>query len=59
MTMEGYFEFLVYGIVNVFTADLNSIGDILGSTTAGFCLFMAIIMLPIALLFNIFTKNEK
>ena len=59
MTMEGYFEFLVFGIINAYTADLNSIGDILGITTAGFCLLMAIIAIPIALLWNIFTKDEK
>ena len=55
MTMEGYFEFLVFGIINAYTADLNSIGDILGITTAGFCLFMAIIAIPIALIWNIFS----
>ena len=53
--MEGYFEFLVFGIINAYTADLNSIGDILGITTAGFCLFMAIIAIPIALIWNIFS----
>lgn len=59
MSIEGYIEFLVYGIINAYTADLYSIGDVLGITTAVFCLFMAITFIPIALIWNIFSKDEK
>lgn len=59
MTMEGYFEFVIYGLVNAYTADTKTNGDVLGIIIAAFCLYNAIIFLPILLLWAIFTKNQK
>lgn len=59
MTMEGYFEFVIYGLVNAYTADIKTNGDVLGIIIAAFCLYNAIIFLPILLLWAIFTKNQK
>ena len=54
--MEGYYEFLVYGLLNVYTANTNFNGEILGLLIAIFCLLM-IILVPIAILLAIITKN--
>jgi hypothetical protein len=58
MTMEGYFEFLVYGLLNVYTANSNLNGEVLGLIIAYFCLSM-VIMVAISMLWAIFTKDEK
>ena len=58
MTMEGYFEFVIFGLVNAFTADIKTNGDILGIIIAGFCLFNAIVFLPLLFLWAIFTKDQ-
>ena len=59
MAMEGYLEFTVNGFLNVYTADTSMNGEILGINIAFICLFQTIIFLPLALLWAIFTKDEK
>ena len=59
MTMEGYFEFVIFGLVNAYTADTRTNGDTFGILIAGFCLFNAIVFLPIMLLWAIFSKDHK
>ena len=59
MAMEGYLEFTVNWFLNVYTADTSMNGEILGINIAFICLFQTIIFLPLALLWAIFTKDEK
>ena len=58
MTMEGFFDFLIYGLLNAYTANTSMNGEILGILIAYFCLLM-IILLSISLIYTILTKNEK
>lgn len=57
MTMEGFFEFVIYSILNFYSMDFTVNGEVLGILFSGVCSFFAIIFLPIALLWAIFTKN--
>ena len=57
--MEGYFEFMVFGFLNLYTLDTSTNGEILGFIFSLLCLFHAIIFLPIALLWALFSKDEK
>jgi len=59
MTMEGFFEFLVYSILNFYSLDLNLNGEVLGVMISSFCILMAAIILPFSLLWAIFSKDEK
>ena len=59
MSMEGYIEFLVYGVLNICTIDTSSNGEILGMLFAFICIFSAVIFLPSALIWTIFSKDES
>jgi hypothetical protein len=59
MTLEAYIEFIIYGFLNLYTMDGKMSGEILGLIFSLFCIFLAIIFLPISFLFTIFTKNQK
>ena len=58
MSMEGYIEFLVYGILNICTRDTSTNGEILGIIFAFFCIFLASLFLPSALVGVIYSKDE-
>jgi hypothetical protein len=57
MTLEGFFEFVVYSILNFYSMDFNLNGEVLGILFSVVCSYLAVIFLPIALLWAIFTKN--
>jgi hypothetical protein len=59
MTMEGFFEFVIYSFLNFYSIDLNLNGEVLGVMISSFCIILACIFLPISLLWAIFSKNEK
>ena len=59
MTMEGFFEFLIYSFLNFYSIDLKLNGEVLGVLMSSFCIFFAIIFLPVALIWAIFSKNEQ
>jgi hypothetical protein len=59
MTMEGFFEFLVYSLLNLYTIDLSLNGEVLGVMISSLCIYLAAIYLPVSLLWAIFSKNEK
>jgi hypothetical protein len=58
MTMEGYIEFLVYGILNICTRDASTNGEILGLIFAFICIFLGSLFLPSALVDVIYSKDE-
>jgi hypothetical protein len=58
LTMEGFLDILVNGILNFYTRDTSSIGEILGFAISVICLFLTIIFLPIALFWAIFSKED-
>ena len=58
MTLEGYIEFLVYGILNICTRDASTNGEILGMIFAFMCIFLASLFLPSALVGLIYSKDE-
>ena len=59
MTMEGLFEFIIYSFLNFYQNDLTLNGEVLGVMISSFCIFLAVIFLPISLLWAIFSKDEK
>jgi len=58
LTMEGFFELLVNGILNFYTRDTSTIGEILGFAISVICLFLTIIFVPFALFWAIFSKDD-
>ena len=59
LILEGLIEFIVYSALNIFTKDFTLSGEILGFLISIISLFCAFIIIPIASLWAIFTKNEK
>ena len=59
MTIEGFIEFIVYSVLNIYTFSFQTNGEILGFVISVFCLFCSIIFVPIALAWAILTKNEE
>lgn len=57
MTLEGLIEFIVNGILNVWTKDFTMNGEILGFLIAVFCL-SCVIFVMIVSLWEIITKNH-
>ncbi len=58
LTMEGFFELLVNGILNIYTRDTSSIGEILGFALSIICIFLTVIFVPIGLFWAIFSKDD-
>ncbi len=58
MSMEGYIEFLVYGILNICTRDTSTNGEILGMIFAFMCIFLASLFLPSAIIGALYSKEE-
>ncbi len=58
MSMEGYIEYLVYGILNICTRDTSTNGEILGMIFAFMCIFFASLFLPSSLIGVIYSKDE-
>ena len=59
MTMEGFFEFVVYSFLNFYSIDLKLNGEVLGILFSSFCIYLASIFLPISLMWAIFSKDEE
>jgi hypothetical protein len=59
ITIEGYIEFLVYGVLNICTMDKSTNGEILGALFAFACIFLAVVFLPITIIGTIFSKDES
>ena len=59
LILEGLLEFIVNSALNLLTKDFTLSGEILGFLISVFSLFCAIIFIPTALLWAIFTKDEK
>ena len=59
ITMEGFFEFVIYSFINLYSIDLTLNGEVLGVMISSFCILMAAIILPFSLLWAIFSKDEK
>ena len=58
LILEGLLEFIVYSALNLFTKDFTLSGEILGFILSIFLMFCAIIFVPTASLWAIFTKDE-
>jgi len=59
ISIEGLIEFILFGYLNVMTAELNMSGEILGFALGTFSLSMSGVILPLAIiLLIIFTKNK-
>ena len=57
--MEGFLEFMVYSLLNYYTLDLKTNGEILGFVVSLISSFFGCLFVPVALIWVIFTKNEK
>ena len=57
ITMEGLFEFIVYGFLNLYTINFSTNGEVLGFIIAAFCLFCVFFVI-IALIWSLLTKNH-
>jgi hypothetical protein len=58
MTMEGFFEFVIYSFLNFYSVDITLNGEVLGVLFSSFCFYLASIFLPISLMWAIFSKDE-
>ena len=58
LTIEGFFELIIYAILNIYTRDFSLNGEKLGFCIASFSLFCGIIFVPAALVWAISTKDE-
>ena len=58
MTMEGFLDFLINALLNIYTADTSMNGEKLGLMVSIICIFLTIAFLPISLSWAIFTKDE-
>lgn len=56
--MEGLLEFIIYAILNIYTQNFSSNGEILGFTIAIFCTICGILV-PIAIIWALLTKIEE
>ena len=59
MTMEVFFEFIIYGFLNLNTLDKSTNGEILGILVSLLCIFLASTFFIFTLMWAIFTKDEK
>ena len=57
MTIEGFFEFIIYSALNIYTRSFKTNGEILGFSISLFCLFCSMMFVPIVLIWAILTKN--
>jgi len=57
MTMEFFFEFIVYGLLNFYTFDKSTSGEVLGVLVSLFSIFLASVFVPFAMMWAIFTKD--
>jgi hypothetical protein len=57
--MEVFFEFIIYGFLNLNTLDISTNGEILGILVSLLGIFLASTFLTFALMWAIFTKDEK
>jgi len=58
LTMEGFIELIVNGVLNFYTRDTSTIGEILGFAVSIICIFLTVIFVPITLFWAIFSKDE-
>ncbi len=59
MTIECLIEFLVYGVLNISTIDTSTDGEFLGMLLAFICIFLAVVFLPSAIIWSLFSKDES
>ena len=59
ITLEGFFDFVICGIMNIYTQDVSTNGEVLGIILAYFDIYMSVIFVPLALLWILLTKYEK
>jgi hypothetical protein len=59
MTIECFIEFLVYGVLNICTIDASTYGEILGMLLSFICIFLAVLLLPSAIIWSLFSKDES
>ena len=55
--MEFFFEFIVYGLLNLYTFDKSTSGEVLGVLVSLFCIFLASVFVPFAMMWAVFTKD--
>ncbi len=58
ITIEGYIDILIHGILNIYTIDTSTNGEVLGFIFAILSIFLTLNLLPISLSWAIFSKNE-
>ena len=56
ITLEGFFDFVICGIINIYTQDVSTNGEVLGIILSYFCIYMSVIYIPLTLLWILFTK---
>ena len=59
MSVEGFFDFMIFGYLNMKTAVFNLNGEILGIIFGTFSLMMAGIILPVTIILALLTFNKK
>ena len=60
MSIEGFFDFIIFGYLNIKTAEFTSNGEILGFSFAIFSLLTSGLIFPIALIVTliVYDKNK-
>ena len=59
MAIEGMNEFLINGYLNIMTAEISLLGEIIGISLSGFCVTVCSTILPLTIILIVICKNEK
>ena len=46
MAIEGMIEFLINGYLNAMTAEISSLGEVIGISLSAYCIFASAVLLP-------------
>jgi hypothetical protein len=59
MAIEGFFDFIIFGFLNIKTAEFTMNGEILGFSIGVFSIAMSGLILPITILIILSVKDKK
>ena len=57
ITMEGFIEFVVLGLLNIYTIDYSTNGEVLGLIFAFICIFLSVFLISVQI-WSITFKDE-
>ena len=59
LAIEGMIEFLINGYLNLMTVEKTTNGEIMGALLSAFSISLSSTVLPLTILWMIYSKNEK